>query len=345
MKASRLLRTGIPVVLVAGVIFLIAFWGREILQAFFPLFTGIIVSYILLPLAEFFEKQKVSRTLSIFFSIFLSLIVILMIFVLLIPVLADNIKDLTKVLPDLYNSAISSLMNFIRKNTPENMQNGIIRETENFFLNLQQRFVGNLHGFIDILPKTLPVIIDILAGWILSYYILRDREKIIEKFKYIFPKKYREEIVCFMRDIHRIVVKFIQGQILIALIVGFFETTGLYIVGVPYAPLLGFIGGISNIIPYFGPYIGAVPAITVALALSPGKAVLSVLVFVTVQQIDNLFLTPRIIKEKLGLHPVTTIMSVIIGGRLFGFFGLIFTVPLVAMIKIAIKKVYRIISG
>jgi predicted PurR-regulated permease PerM len=191
----------------------------------------------------------------------------------------------------------------------------------------------------------LSVIIDILVGWILSFYILRDKELIVRKLKYVFPEKYREEIICFLRDIHRVVIRFIQGQILIAVIIGIIETIGLYIAGIPYAPLLGMIGGISNVIPYFGPYIGAVPAVAVALTISPWKAALAIIVFVIVQQIDNIILSPRIIKGKLGLHPVTTIMSVLVGGRLFGFTGLVLAVPLTAMVKIILKKAYRIISG
>ena len=148
-----------------------------------------------------------------------------------------------------------------------------------------------------------------------------------------------------MRDIHRVALKFIQGQIIIAIIIGIIETIGLYIVGMPYAIFLGFIGGISNIIPYFGPYIGAVPAVVIALTISPWKALLVISVFVIVQQLDNIILTPKIIKGKLGLHPIITIMSVLVGGRLFGFFGLVFAVPIVAMIKIIVKKVYRMITG
>ena len=116
-----------------------------------------------------------------------------------------------------------------------------------------------------------------------------------------------------MRDIHRVALKFIQGQIIIAIIIGIIETIGLYIVGMPYAIFLGFIGGISNIIPYFGPYIGAVPAVVIALTISPWKALLVISVFVIVQQLDNIILTPKIIKGKLGLHPIITIMSVLVG--------------------------------
>ncbi|ANX01271.1 hypothetical protein CSTERLE_06655 [Thermoclostridium stercorarium subsp. leptospartum DSM 9219] len=345
MRINRWTRNGIAVGLVAGILFFALFLGREILRALLPLITGIIVSYILLPLVEWFENLKISRTTSILLSIFLSFAIILMIFIWLIPVLIENVRDLTKVLPELYNSALVSFTDFIHRNIPDNLRNDIMRETEKFFLNLQERFVSRLHDFISILPKKLSLIIDILIGWILSFYILKDKETIIESLKFVFPERYRNEAVCFLRDIHRIVVRFIQGQLLVAFIVGIIEALGLYIVGMPYAPLLGFIGGISNVIPYFGPYIGAVPAVSIALTISPWTTAATVLVFTIVQQIDNLYLSPRIIKEKLGLHPVTTIMSVTVGGRIFGLFGLIFAVPLVAVIKAAVNKIYRMISG
>jgi len=345
VKVSRWIKTGIPVALLAGFIFFVILFGDEIFRAVFPLVIGIVISYILLPLVDYFEKLKFSRTAGILLAILASILLIMAVFIWLIPVLAGNIKDVTKVLPDFYHTVINRFESFVENNVPDNWHTDIMKEIDNFFLNMQHKLIAGLYGFISLLPKTLTVIIDVLIGWILSFYILKDKELIIRNLKYFFPEKYREDIICFLRDIHRVVVRFIQGQLIIAFIIGIIETAGLYIAGVPYAPLLGFIGGISNVIPYFGPYIGAVPAVIIALTISPWKALLAVLVFVVVQQIDNLFLSPRIIKEKLGLHPVTTIMSVLVGGRLFGFFGLVFAVPLVAMIKIILYKAYRIISG
>lgn len=345
MKASRWLKIGIPVALFAGLLFFIISFGTEIVKAMLPLIIGILISYILLPLVDYFDKLKIPRTMGIVFSILFSILLILAVFIWLIPILVNNVKELTKVLPELFDSTFSSFISFIERNAPDNWHSGIMLEVDNVFLRMQQKLVKALYEFVSLLPKTITVIIDVLIGWILSFYILKDKELIISNFKYIFPEKYKEEIICFLRDIHRVVIRFIQGQMLIAIIIGILEMVGLYIAGVPYAPLLGFIGGVSNIIPYFGPYIGAVPAVTIALTVSPWKALWTILIFVIVQQIDNVFLSPRIIKGKLGLHPITTIMSVLVGGRLFGFFGLVFAVPLVAMIKIILNKVYRIISG
>lgn len=345
MKVGRWIKIGILVALFAGLLFFIIVFGKDILKAMVPLGIGIIVSYILLPLVDYFDRVKISRTAGILLSILISVIFILAIFIWMIPVLINNIKDLTRVLPELSGSVFSNFVSFMERNVPGSLRRNIMQEIDNAFLKLQQSLVTEMYDLVSRLPKTLTVIIDILVGWVLSFYILKDKELIIRNLKYIFPEKYREEIICFLRDIHMVVIRFIQGQILIAIIIGIIETIGLYIVGIPYAPLLGFIGGISNVIPYFGPYIGAVPAVIIALTVSPWKAIWTALVFIIVQQIDNVFLSPRIIKGKLGLHPITTILAVLVGGRLFGFFGLVFAVPLVAMVKIIVKKVHRIVSG
>ena len=160
--------------------FFIVFFGGEIVQAMFPLGIGIAISYILLPLVDYFEKIKIPRTVGILFAILFSIIVILAIFIWLIPILANNIKELTRVLPELFSSVFNDFISFIEKNVPENWHSDIMQEIDNLFLNIQQRIFAGLYGLISLLPKTLSLIIDVLIGWILSFYILKDKELIVE---------------------------------------------------------------------------------------------------------------------------------------------------------------------
>jgi len=345
MKAGKWIRIGILAALVAGLLFLLVRYAKQVLRAAAPLWLGIIAAYFLLPVVEWFDKRKLSKNSSIIAAFAFSLMILLVILMWLIPVLIDNIKDLTEVIPDLFNTTMFNFKIFVEKNTPEQWRGTVLMEIDNKFALLSEKITEALYGFISALPGTVSFIIDILLAWIISFYILRDRGRIIGSLKYFFPEQCRDDAVCFFRDIHRVVLRFIQGQVFIALILAVIETIGLYLIGMPYAPLLGFIGGVSNIIPYFGPYIGAVPAIAVALATSPWKALWTAVVFIAAQQLDNIFLSPKIMKGKLGLHPVTTIMAVIIGGRLFGVPGLLFGVPAAAMLKIAGKKVLRLVSG
>jgi len=345
VKAGRWTRISILAALFAGLLFFAVKYAKAFFQALLPLGIGILIAYILLPLVEVLDNLKIPRTISIVISFVLSLVVFLVILLWLIPIFVNNIRDLTTVLPEMFEEIYLNLKGFIERNIPSGWQQELLKELDNNLAKAQEKLTQTLYNFISTLPKTVSVILDVLLAWILSFYILKDKEQLVSNLKYFFPKSIRGEMVCFFRDIHRVVLRFIQGQVLIAIILSILETLGLYLVGMPYAPLLGFIGGLSNIIPYFGPYIGAVPALAVALTISPWKAVWTAAVFLIVQQLDNIYLSPRIMEGKLGLHPVTTILAVIVGGSLFGMAGLLFSVPLVAMLKILVKRVYRIVSG
>lgn len=345
MKAGRWIRIGILAALAAGLLFFIIRYRMEIIDALIPLGIGVIIAYILLPVVDAFDNLKMSRTASILISFGISIVVIVLLMLGLIPILINNIKDLTAVIPGILEAVSARFFAYIQKNIPPHWQEDILLELNRNFIRFQEKIMSGLYDFISSLPNTVSFILDVLAAWILSFYILKDKERIVRNVKYFFPQSCRDDMICFFRDIHRVVLRFIQGQFLIAIIIAVIETLGLYLIGMPYAPLLGFVGGLSNIIPYFGPYIGAVPAVVVALTVSPWKALWTAAIFIIVQQVDNIYLSPRIMKGKLGLHPVTTIMAVIIGGKFFGLLGLMFGVPLAAMIKIVVKRLFRTVAG
>jgi len=114
---------------------------------------------------------------------------------------------------------------------------------------------------------------------------------------------------------------------------------GLILLRVKYPVILGVIGGITNVIPYFGPIIGAIPSVAVALLESPLKALWTIILFTVVQQIDNVIITPKIVEGRVGLHPVATILAVLIGGEFFGIIGMLVAVPVAAMLKIIITRI------
>jgi len=126
----------------------------------------------------------------------------------------------------------------------------------------------------------------------------------------LVPRRWRNEIIGTCREINEILSCFIQGQLLTALIIGIMETVALAIIGVKYSPILGFIGGISNIIPYFGPFIGQSFCGRGPYRFA-GESFLDGGCLLVIQQIDNAFISPKIIEGRLGLHPITTILAVL----------------------------------
>ena len=134
---------------------------------------------------------------------------------------------------------------------------------------------------------------------------------------------------------------FIRGQLLISAIVGILIAVGLSIMGVDFALIIGLIAGIFNIVPYFGPIIGAVPAVVFALLKSPLTAVYVVLLFAVVNQVESSIISPNILGEHVGLHPVTVIFSIISGGYLFGILGVILAVPVTSIVKVTLRYVHN----
>ena len=145
------------------------------------------------------------------------------------------------------------------------------------------------------------------------------------------------------RDIHRVVLRFIQGQVLIAIIISIIETLGLYLIGMPYATLLGFIGGC----PYYS-LLRALYRRDSSPRCCPDDIAMESLMDRGCFLLFNswiIFTSPRIMEGKLRLHPVVTMLAVIVGGKMFSVWGLLFGVPLVAMLKVLLKRVHRIVAG
>ena len=178
---------------------------------------------------------------------------------------------------------------------------------------------------------------------IIAYYYIKDAELLKEGFLSLTPRKWRNFLISTGREVSLILANFIQGQLLTALIVGALESIGLILIHAKYPVVLGMIGGIFNIIPFFGPFLGAIPAVAVSLIESPMKALWTALVFTIIQQIDNSLISPKIIEGRLGLHPVTTILAVLVGGEFMGILGMLIAVPIAAIIKIIVNRTIDLI--
>jgi predicted PurR-regulated permease PerM len=136
---------------------------------------------------------------------------------------------------------------------------------------------------------------------------------------------------------------FFRGQLVVALIVGILVSIGLLIIGLPFWLLIGMVAGFFNMIPLVGPYIGGIPALVIALTTKePITGLWVVLIMVTVQQIDNHFISPIVMHRVVKLHPVLVMLALLLGGTLGGFFGLLVAVPTAAILKILIGHLWRV---
>lgn len=183
-------------------------------------------------------------------------------------------------------------------------------------------------------------------GWVLllplfSFYFLKDQEFFIDQVGYLVPVRYKGDLHTLYCSIDKSLGLFMRGQLLVALSVWLMTSAGLLLVGVPNALILGLICGVCNMIPFVGPFIGAVPVALAAISLGWKMMLAAVLVVLIVQQLDNTLITPKIIGDSLRIHPAYVIVAIIAGSGLFGVVGLLLAMPALIVAKEVIVFVFR----
>jgi len=179
---------------------------------------------------------------------------------------------------------------------------------------------------------------------VLAFYFLKDTTKIKKTLILTIPKKYRVSILEVVRDLDEVLGGFITGQLIVAAFIAILTTIALLVLGVRFAIIVGFIAGIANVIPYFESIIGIVPGVLFALLDSPTKLLLWVLgIFIAIQQIESAILSPKIVGNKVGIHPIIVVLVLLIGGKLFGVVGLMIAIPLAGTIKVFCKHLMKYI--
>jgi len=173
---------------------------------------------------------------------------------------------------------------------------------------------------------------------VLTFYILRDFPSMQEWVSRLVPRDRREWTLGFLRRYDTLVGEYLRGQVLVALFVGLATGLGFWLVGFPNAVLLGVIAGVFNIVPYLGLVVSLVPALLIAVLTTPiWLSLLKVMgVFFAVQSLDSYFLSPKIIGDRVGLHPVWVMLAIIAFGSFFGIIGLLLAIPLAVLIKLLI---------
>ncbi|NLK71877.1 MAG: AI-2E family transporter [Clostridiales bacterium] len=344
----------------------------EILGALTPLIYGLIIAYFFSPLVNIIDNKIICRFLNNAssknytlsrqiakrkrtISIALSFILVIIIFALLLYTLYSMIMG--KITVEKIDIVSSNIANYFLKY--EELFANVNEELASS--GLTERIRNPLNSFIDwftkegLIQKSENIaqwlaslggnLFNIFLGMVIAFYLLKDQRFFMglwdKAISFILPQKAESTLLNILRDIHMVISNFFRGQLLDGLIVGVLSSIGLFIIGIDFAIFIGMFAGIANVIPYFGPIIGIIPAVAMALLDgSIAKAILSVIVLLVIQQVDGAVIAPKIVGKRVGLHPVFVLLSVIIGGRYFGIIGMLLAVPTAAIIKLFILKIY-----
>ncbi len=201
---------------------------------------------------------------------------------------------------------------------------------------------NNLSRIGDVTLTILETLLLLIFAPVVAFYLLMDLPSLREKAVALVPVRLQGEVSYVSRELGSAVGGFIRGQVVVALIVGIMTSIGFRLIGLPFWLLIGMIAGFLNIIPFVGPWVGGTLGVLVGLTETDVRtAVLAAVVAIVVQQIDNHFITPNVLRATVRLHPATIISVLLIGGTLFGIWGVLLAVPVTATIKIVTGHYWR----
>jgi predicted PurR-regulated permease PerM len=260
--------------------------------------------------------------------------------VFLIPLLVRQLRNFILITPAIANSANDFLLGLIEplaesELLPAPAEDVVAGLVQNLFDRAREIIEGMLGGLVGFISGALNFGIVVFGMLFVAAYLLADVRKVKATFLNAAPRRYRRDALELWEAFGDSLSRYLGGLLFVVVIQGVLAGLALWVLGVPYAILLGAWVSLTAIIPYLGAFLGGIPAVIVALIFeSPTTAVLTVVAYVLIQQLEGNFLTPRIQGQALHVHPIIVLLAVIGGGQLAGLAGVIFAVPTLAVFRV-----------
>lgn len=327
-----------------------------------PFIIGMFIAYLIDPLAEFFnkkvfkgifriKKRGISRGLGILFSYIIVISVISVCMIYIIPEIIESLKQASGFIESAqtgYNKIVKELTELCEKN-PDLKLDKII-DFINKIPQQLEKYIGEIvEGALPVIFSTsvslISGFINVIIAIIVSVYMLVDKARLINNIKRLIyawiPQPKADRLLVVSGQCNKVFGQFIIGKMIDSIIIGFLCWIIMTIIGLPYALAISVIVGITNMIPYFGPFIGAVPGVLLLLVVDFYYALIFGLLILVLQQFDGLYLGPKILGESTGLRPIWIIFAITVGGSLAGVTGMFLGVPVTAVIAFLLEEVMQ----
>ncbi|MGV3488133.1 MAG: AI-2E family transporter [Tuberibacillus sp.] len=304
-----------------------------------PFLIAMLIAYLLHPLIEGLHHQGMPRTLAI-------LIIYLLFFGIVIyagikgaPVVVEQLRSFAKQAPELtrlYHNEVNHFY-YATSDFPETVHDHFDR-----ILASVERGVNNIvRKVVDGIQNLFRSIFTILLIPFIVFYLLKDLEEIKAWLYRHTPKRWRNQAVRLVQEVDVTLGSYIRGQLLVCAVLGGIAIIGLWLFQIPYSVILGIFIGITDIIPYFGPVIGAIPAILIAVTISVKKAIFILILIGVLQFLEGNILSPLIVGKSVKIHPIFIMLSLVIGGDMGGVLGMLIAVPVFITVRVFIRHFWR----
>ena len=336
---------------------------HAVLNILMPFLYGAGIAYVLKPLCNAYERllnrywhpksKKVIGMISVTGSMVTGLVIVYVVLSMLLPQLAVSVARMARSLPSMIDEISAMVDQLFDGNMV--IQSYIAELSDAGTESLSEWLKDSILPYLDAVLTGLSsgminvagIFMDLLIGLVVAVYLLANRKKFKKQGKMliysIFSERWAEKIVEEIRFADRVFSGFIGGKLLDSAIIGIICYIGMLLMKMPYAVLISVIVGVTNIIPFFGPYIGAIPSAVILLTVSPMNCLMFVIFIIILQQVDGNIIGPRILGNSTGLSGIWVLFAILLFGGLFGFVGMIIGVPVFAVIYDILRKL--IIKG
>ncbi|MCX5751766.1 MAG: AI-2E family transporter [Candidatus Saganbacteria bacterium] len=325
------------------VIFVAIYLVRGVLL---PIVLSIALFYILNPLTNLIEKpfpQKMPgrRDIAICGSFAAFIVVIVLAFAYIVPQMISQFGALVSNFPGYFQSVIDSIASskqwYLREKLPPQIDTAVldaVKQTLGWLVTFSQSMVANMLGMLSQLLGlvVIPVIV---------YFMLREQGNLLEGVHKLVPPILQEPVKEILEKTALVLKSYVESQLIICSLIGIITWIILSFLGVPFALVIAIIAAVTELIPVIGPIIGGIPAVVLAATISPMTALYVIILYGTVQFVTGYIIAPKIMGDKLGIHPLTVILGVLILGNLIGVWGIFFAAPIIAILKIIYLEIIK----
>ena len=312
---------------------------KEFLVVISPIFIGFIIAWLFEPLVTKMQKKKIPRLLACIL-VYLGIIsVLFLIIYIFIPSLITEVKDFVKVAPNIYEELSNFVLNIIKRfdtNGYVNITN-LKSELTRWISNYGMSIASDLPKYILSIGKAIiSGGISFVLGLMVGFYLLYDFNKVNGFIFNNLPERLKDGYKDLTHRINTSLRSYVQGVLLVMVLVFITQSIGLTIAGIEAPILFALFCAVTDIIPYFGPYIGGIPAVIVGFTMSPITGICVLISIVIVQLLENNFYQPLIMGHTMKLHPVTIMIGLLIFEHFFGILGMVVATPVIACLKVLV---------
>lgn len=309
----------------------------EIIHVVSPIFIGLLIAWLFEPLVTKLEKRKVPRLVGCILVYVLLIGMLFGVSYLFLPSLLGQVKDFIGAAPSIFEDLTNFALKLVETVDPNGLVN--INDLQHEITDVISKFgmsiVSDIPKYIVSISKgVISGGLNFVLGLMIGFYLLFDIHKVNKAITRIIPKEWVDPYKDLSKRINTSLRSYVQGVLTIMLIVFITQTIGLTLAGLEAPIVFALFCALTDIIPYFGPYIGGIPAVIVGFTISPITGICVLIAIIIVQLLENNFYQPLIMGHTMKLHPVTIMVGLLIFQHFFGILGMVIATPVIACIKV-----------